>query len=134
MKHLEELEKELEALLSQQGKYTYMPLVGYLDDTLSEVGYEDPKSGKLISCNKFRLDKLLLERQILQAYDAIEERKRDLRYSIQLYKQNKSFKFESEFNDKLRKLIETIYHNTGEKISDYEWEWLSKHEGGDDNL
>lgn len=123
MKHLEELEKELKWLLES-----------YICHSTDQ--YIIVKQHNNLSNNEeVVLFKLLLERKILQAYDAIEERKRYITYLNITYLM---VEVKENDNDEVGRLItghylkEQIEEAFKKHLTDYEWEWLSKHEGKDE--
>lgn len=92
MKHLEELEKELEELLEK----AFLKLLG-------------PKTS---ITKKYIINDLLLSRQILQANDAVEKRKGQLRFLL--------------IPNRGMMTLEQLANLIGTKLSDYEWEWLKQ--------
>ena len=110
MKHLEELEKELDSLIKQHSK-------------INAIWYS------LINPHENFLKDLVLERKILQAYDAIEERKKNL-LSVRDWVITDNYK--KGFSHGKNTLREELQMWERGITSDYEWEWLSKQEDGDE--
>ncbi len=123
MKHLEELEKELEDLLDN-----------YIEELYADYSEVDDDGHK-----ENLLKILLIKRNILQAYDAVEERKKELKngesilvtfHGTCVLTADAIFKgiFPKELSFEYAKKVFCSTLN----VSDYEWEWLKQQEGEDE--
>lgn len=138
MKHLEELEKELQALLEEAIPDCSKPVID-LAVRKTPITYKSRRNNYLFN--------LLEGRKILQAYDVVEHRKFWLENHVFLiiypeyptercYFSGRNIFGKSNISDKPHNLSEEqlshIEKTVKKEISDYEWEWLSKQEGKDE--